>query len=829
MRVVKVTLEGYRSLRDVVELHLDPLVTIVLGANDHGKTNILDGLLHLNSERRFDDDDLNWDRVDSRASLPRIRYELRLSDMERAELREIERLERARKVLGAELETVDADRSGAESIVQPLREAVEIAKARVAELQQAAAQLQGQEISDDNGQESVAPELDALGAAQQELAAAEADLQPAETELTAADRRLLVAQGRTLEIDHALAGGEAGDALGQAIAAAEEQLVVARNVETTADDKQREAAVALETATAELPAASEELATAQKAASSADAAAKRTARDAERKQRAVERLTATAEALAAWRADSEGWGHSAPDPPAVPDQDVPYIVMFERSGVGEPLMLVECDFAKEVTDRFARARLPAVRKISPTSTIPDRVSRKSLDQDASVFMRGIFHYAALAPHEWDQIFTQTDITQRRLDDASRALNETLSNSWRQGRKLEFLLKHDSATKRIDLLIKDPAVQKQFVRASRRSSGFTHFFALKTTLHALQQESTASSYLWVFDEPGVYLHPDGQHDLVQVMETLAQANQVVYSTHSVFMANKNFPARHRLVIKTNSGTKIDSKPFRSRWRPAINALGMSMPGTLLFASRVLLVEGDSDAILFNAMLQKLLEIGVYAHDLNSLSIMAAGDAADAAALVRLLTESAIGPQIAAVFDGDDGGTSRKRALERVVDQIDRLNRNDVPIKLLSPKNLTSEDIMPAAGDLYPRALAVYLSKMSPRRGDDDMPLREEVFWGEIDACRSDLAISSAQTHGLADWIRKIGKSVGHLDGPPSKVGVGREYAALLQVADRELMSANTLKRGREFAKWIAQSLDLPELTLREGAILVEDPVDEDEMA
>ena len=114
-----------------------------------------------------------------------------------------------------------------------------------------------------------------------------------------------------------------------------------------------------------------------------------------------------------------------------------------------------------------------------------------------------------------------------------------------------------------------------MRASRRSSGFTHFFALKTILHAYEMESPASAFIWLFDEPGVFLHPDGQHDLVQVMETLAQSNQVLYTTHSIFMANKNFPSRHRLVIKAMSGTKLDGKPFRSRWRPAIEALGMSL--------------------------------------------------------------------------------------------------------------------------------------------------------------------------------------------------------------------------------------------------------------
>ena len=44
MRLVKVEIEGYRSISNRLSLHLDPSVTVVLGANDHGKTNLLEAL-----------------------------------------------------------------------------------------------------------------------------------------------------------------------------------------------------------------------------------------------------------------------------------------------------------------------------------------------------------------------------------------------------------------------------------------------------------------------------------------------------------------------------------------------------------------------------------------------------------------------------------------------------------------------------------------------------------------------------------------------------------------------------------------------------------------
>ena len=95
MRLVKTTIEGYRSIKEPLEVHLDPRVTVALGANDHGKSNLLDAFLHLNPDHRFDAErDLNWDRLDESDSLPRVTYELRLDDREIEELREAERRSR---------------------------------------------------------------------------------------------------------------------------------------------------------------------------------------------------------------------------------------------------------------------------------------------------------------------------------------------------------------------------------------------------------------------------------------------------------------------------------------------------------------------------------------------------------------------------------------------------------------------------------------------------------------------------------------------------------------------------------------------------------------
>jgi predicted ATP-dependent endonuclease of OLD family len=62
---------------------------------------------------------------------------------------------------------------------------------------------------------------------------------------------------------------------------------------------------------------------------------------------------------------------------------------------------------------------------------------------------------------------------------------------------------------------------------------------------------------------------------------------------LFLLNQNFPERHRLIAKDESGTKVDQKPYRQNWKFATDALGVYLTSNILFSNKVLLVEGDSD--------------------------------------------------------------------------------------------------------------------------------------------------------------------------------------------------------------------------------------------
>jgi len=470
-------------------------------------------------------------------------------------------------------------------------------------------------------------------------------------------------------------------------------------------------------------------------------------------------------------------------------ESLPTHVTLTRAGLqGELVLEKPDDFGIDTAMQFLRTRLPRLELIRPYERLSDSVDAESIQAEDNDFMRGIFRYAGLSPDEWVGVFKQTDRTTRRLDDANQHLNATLRESWSQGQELEFRLDHRG--REIDLMIKDPAVEGRYVRASRRSSGFTHFFALKTVLYAREAAADATSFIGLFDEPGIYLHPKGQHDLLQVIESLAASNQIVYTTHSVFLINKNHPTRHRLLTKDTEGTVIDSKPYAGQWRSAIDALGLAFPGSFLFASKVLLVEGDSDPILLNADLQRLIDAGKLDIDINPLAIIATGDSKHADAMIRIMLEAASPPSIALLFDGDRGGRERKRSLQRLIDW------KKLPTHTLADTSVEDHVLSP---NLFCEATIRFVEGAL-----DESSRRAEV--------RAELAQSFSQRFasgaiaGLAAWAREEGMRALGEDDEPSPVGIAREYARLLAEASWEDLEPH-VTRSLELAGRIRDLLGL----------------------
>ena len=633
-------------------LHLDGRVTVILGANDHGKSNILAAIAHLNREMSFSEDDINWDLIDKAPVLPELRFQLGLTLAERKEF----------------LELWEARTSSTES---------------------------GPNTELDSDSE---PELKD-----------EADSE----------------NGADL--------GDESDSAGDA-----------DENEQEIDDREDEIRL-------------------------------------------------------------------IPNLNHIPEQ-----ITLVRAGLRSDLVLesdsdpFEDSLFRELFGIFISDQQPRVEIIAPVQTLNDSVSAEEIGLDENEFMQGIFYTAGLNPMVADGIFEQNDQTTRRLDDSSKHLDEQLRNDWAQGREGELHFQLDHKEGRIELLMRDPSVTERFVRASKRSSGFTHFFSTSMTLSARQKKSPAGSYLWLFDEPGVFLHATGQRDLMQVLETLGVSSQIMYATHSLFMINRNFPTRHRLVHKDGSGTLIDGKPFVAQWKAVLDQLGLALPGTVLFAPHVLLCEGDADPIYINTILQILIELGKYEFDINGFSALSTGTSKHANVFIEVLTSSAAKCYLGLLFDGDDGGKKRYEYLKSTIESKQAAHK-------ILIAGTTIEDHLPMLRTLYVQAVTDYLYKIGGNERVSDYSKFSEAIRADFDGT----FLESGKEKGVAAWSNSVGTRLFQLPEDPSKVGFAREYfnlvIARLEDTQAPKILASELTRSEKLAQWIGTDLRLPP-RLAEQAVL-----------
>ncbi|HRN97533.1 MAG TPA: AAA family ATPase [Candidatus Saccharibacteria bacterium] len=339
------------------------------------------------------------------------------------------------------------------------------------------------------------------------------------------------------------------------------------------------------------------------------------------------------------------------------------LLILYRDGINSPIRVLSAPYPIPLSkvDEVIRLR-PRVELFEPPKIeLKDETTLKELTESKDFeFMQGIFRLAGI----WDkrnEIFVANDQNSRALDEASERLTKVLNSTWNQGKDLKWHLKH-LGTNKIAIKIEDPAVQGRYTRPSLKSSGFRTYFLLSMITLARSQSHPSNSYIYLFDEPGTNLHPRAQIDLQRSFEELSDSTQILYTTHSLFLINKNYPDRNMVVVKTVDGTKINLKPFQKNWKAVRESLGILLSNNFLIAEKTVLVEGPSDVIYLLNAIKALKATNKIDIDLNDLSIVDAGDSSNYVALAKLMLEE--GRNVLAILDGDSSGNSAKTRLEKV---------------------------------------------------------------------------------------------------------------------------------------------------------------------
>lgn len=206
----------------------------------------------------------------------------------------------------------------------------------------------------------------------------------------------------------------------------------------------------------------------------------------------------------------------------------------------------------------------------------------------------------------------------------------------------------------------------------RSSGLRYFLSYYIQAKALEISARNRGSVVLMDEPDSFLSVLGQKNLLAVFESLVNPDQsggccqLIYTTHSPFLLNRNFPSRIKLLKKEDldQGTQYVLESYVRHYEPVRSALGIELAQTLFLGSANLVLEGTSDQLLL-AELSRLFHVGhgsIHSLDLNQIVLVSAESAP---AVEKLLSVSQFGneklPPTVVLLDGDPQGVATRNSI------------------------------------------------------------------------------------------------------------------------------------------------------------------------
>lgn len=183
-----------------------------------------------------------------------------------------------------------------------------------------------------------------------------------------------------------------------------------------------------------------------------------------------------------------------------------------------------------------------------------------------------------------------------LGRVAKQTTQHIKSIWKEYQSIEILLEPNGAN--IDASVKEGFNRFEF---TSRSDGFKRFVSFLIMVSAKVKTNQLEDTLLLIDEPEIGLHPSGARYLKDELIKISEKNYVVYSTHSIFMVDKENIGRHLLVKKQNEVT-VATEATQSNFvdeEVIFNALGYSIFDNLKETN--ILFEGWRDKKLFQVAL------------------------------------------------------------------------------------------------------------------------------------------------------------------------------------------------------------------------------------
>ena len=276
--------------------------------------------------------------------------------------------------------------------------------------------------------------------------------------------------------------------------------------------------------------------------------------------------------------------------------------------------------------------------------------------------------------------------------------------------------------------------------NERSSGLKYFLSYYLQALAMEMSGRNQNSIILMDEPDSALSILAQRNLLSVFESLvrpessSQTCQLIYTTHSPYLINRNYPRRIKVVKKEDAeeGTQYIEQARARRYEPVRTALGIDSAPSLFLGSDNILLEGSTDQYILTELIRVFAtpeNVGDYL-DLNSVVVVSAdgvGNISNVLEQSRWADEPI--PPTAIFLDSD----------EAAVKEIERVTRPEKPSTALVPREqiglvaelvepfgnntaiVTTEDIIPL--EIYKDAIRSYVTKWLPESLEENGRLLE----------------------------------------------------------------------------------------------------------